>query len=144
MSNSYTSLERSSDDELGLLPGDRHRILALARLSGWRDPQAAYELFLAGDGVEDDVGVLTAEQAGRLADALAATLDDIPDHDACRHKLRPCPWAGSLAAEQGWLEEDPQQPLSPLEYWSGEDKELIQDLVAFCKRGGFRIVRQRW
>jgi hypothetical protein len=144
MSTGYISLERSSDDELGMLPGDRNRILALVRLAGWRDSQAAYELLFAGDGVSDDAGVLTTEQACRLADALEATLDDIPDYDARRHKLRPCPWAGPQAAEQGWLEEDPQRPLSPLEYWSGQEKDLVRELAAFCRRGSFRVVWQSW
>jgi hypothetical protein len=144
MSSGYYSLERGEDDGLTLLASDRDRVLDLARLCGWRDPAAAGELRGAGDGVDDDVGVLTAEQACRLADALAQAIDDIPDHDARTDKLRPSPWAGPGAAERGWLEEDPLRPLSPLEWWCGEDKEFIREVVAFCRRGGFRVVQERW
>jgi hypothetical protein len=96
----------------------------------------------AGDGEEDDVGVVTTEQAERLAEALAGALEDIPDHDARTHKLRPSPWAGPDAARRGWLEEDPLRPLSPLEWWSGQDKEFIRELVSFCRRGGFLVVKE--
>lgn len=140
MSSGYYSLQRG-DEGLELPGTDRDRVLELARLGGWHDPAADGEIRRAGDGVEDDVGVLTAEQARGLADALAEAIDDIPGHDARAHKLRPCPWAGPGAAERGWLEEDPLWPLSPLEWWSGEDKEFIRELVAFCRRGGFRVVK---
>jgi hypothetical protein len=143
MSAGYYSIEPRCGESFSVLPDDWRRVVALARFAGWRDHTAARELLFAGDGIEDDVGELTEAQAFRLGDALRRALDDIPNHDTQSHKLRACPWAGPNA-QQGWLEEDPLQTLSLLERFSGEDKELVLEMVALCGRGGFRVAWERW
>lgn len=143
MSSGYISLWREGEPNgLALTSMDLIRLCDLATLFGWDDSAAAYQLAAPGDGVEDDMGLLTEPMAQALAATLERALNDIPNHDARLHKLRPCGWAGPHAAEQGWLEEDPSQPLSPLEYCSGEDKEFVRQAVAFCRRGGFWVKRE--
>lgn len=133
------SLETDDGDGLDIESEDLRRVLSLAGLFGWHDPTAARELLLAGDGHEDDVGVLSAAQAGLLAAALEQTLDDIPNHDAMRHKLLSFPTDQSGF---GWLEEDPKRPLSPLEWFSGEGKGFVRALAALCRRGKVRAIRE--
>lgn len=142
--NGYISLERAGNDALALMPDDVRHIAALARLFGWDDQEADREWRSTGDGVEDDAGSLSDSQASGLRVALQRALDDLPNHDAMRHKLKPCSWAGPRAAEQGWLEEDEQQRLTVLERFSGDGKQLVRDLVAFLRRGAFRVVREQF
>lgn len=144
MSNGYISLERRGNDSLAVTGDDCRHLIELAGLYGWRDPEVARAFWCPSDGVEDDINTVGAEQAGRLADFLDQALDNIPDHDARRHKLRGCAWAGPNAAERGWLEEDPRRPLSPLERFSGDEKEFVRQVAAFCRGGAFRVIFEWW
>ncbi len=143
MSNGYVDFQRG-EAALGLLPDDCRNVGRLAEMYGWRDREGACALFFFGDGAEDDAGSLDERQAAALAAALESALPDIPDHDARRPKLRPCAWAGAAAEAHGWLEEDPRNPLTLLERFSGDEKELLKELIAFLRRGAFRVVYQPW
>jgi hypothetical protein len=147
MSNGYLSLERPGEsvfDGLPLTRKDLRHLLELAGLYGWADHEAARELLFAGDGVSDDTGALSDQMARRLGRVLEQALDDLPNHDARGHKLRPARWAGPDAAKNGWLEEDPAHPLSPLERFSGAEKEWVREVAMFCRRGAFRVVWEWW
>jgi hypothetical protein len=145
MSYGYISCEREGDDNfVAMLPGDRQRLLDLAELYGWDDLQTGREFSSVRPRTEDDdayVGTVTAEQALRLVEALERALPDIPDHDARLHKLRKPAWAG---VDDAALEEDPQQPLTLLEWFSGDEKEYVRQMIAFCRGGAFRVVFEPW
>jgi hypothetical protein len=134
MSCGYICLERDGSDVFTLGREDVRDLVGLARMYGWHDPEARRALNPDSDGTPD---ALTGRSARALAAALEEALDDLPDHDAVSHKLRTCP-------RTGWVEEDPRRPVSLIERFSGPSKETLRDLVAFCRRGPFAAVFDRY
>ncbi len=109
-------------------------LLCLASACGWRPSPASCSRSaerlgeLAPDRVTD--GDATA-----LADALATALDDIPNHDALTNH-----------AERG-LVEDPlapgglflSRPPRLIEWFSGDNKRMVRELIAFARKGAFNV-----
>ena len=88
---------------------------------------------------------VTEEDAAHIADALEKALDDIPDFDTGEKwvthgptNLPTDPVERSLV-EEGFAVSGPNGSLSPLEYFSGEDKQLVRDFIAYCRAGTFYI-----
>ena len=81
------------------------------------------------------------QDAANIADALERALDDIPDFatDEKWVELPPSdPLVGALV-EQG-LEVFGHDPsLSPVDFFSGEGKQHVNDFIKFCRAGGFYI-----
>jgi len=75
---------------------------------------------------------VTPEDARALADALERALPDVPDHDAMGHKTF------CHDALPGVRLVDATTPVNPYE-WFGGKKELLQDMIDFCRQGGFEI-----
>lgn len=72
---------------------------------------------------------VTASEAAELADSLFSSLDDLPDFDA----------AQGMSVECDWLDDD----LSPIEFFSGENKQVVDELACFFATGGFELVVRR-
>jgi hypothetical protein len=88
---------------------------------------------------------VTDEDAAHIADALEQALDDIPDFDTGEKwvmygptNVPTSPVERSLV-EEGFAVSGPNGSLSPLEYFSGEDKQLVRDFIPFCRTGAFYI-----
>jgi len=136
MNDVLVNLVRAVNDEFYLLSEDARRMVELVREYGCVDP-VANQLLFCGD--DDFVSHVTAESAGTLAVALEKALDDIPDHDVVTPKLRRWPLPGVEGVELCWPSEDPDNPLTPVERFSGPAKKLVRELASFCRQGGFRI-----
>jgi hypothetical protein len=108
-----------------------HALLALARKHGFSERPAQYD-----HGEEDDVEVYDARQAARMGAALAEAVKDIPDHAITFPKLVVYPLPGC----EFYLDEDPFNPLTPVERFSGEAKQTVRDMVEICRRGRLRLV----
>ncbi len=123
-------------------PGGEHRLaspwwvglLCLASACGWRLSPASWGR-RAGQLAELAPDRVTDDDATALADALATALDDIPNHDALTNH-----------AERGLV----QDPLAPgglflsrpprlIEWFSGENKRLVREVIAFARKGAFEV-----
>jgi hypothetical protein len=93
---------------------------------------------------------VTDEDAARIADALEQALDDIPDFDAAEKWVEygptdigptdmPTGPVERSLVEEGFAVSVPNWSLSPLEYFSGEDKQLVRAFIAYCRAGAFHI-----
>ena len=99
----------------------------------------------SGTYLSNDLQWVTDEDAANIADALQRALDDIPDFDTDEKRVEYGP--GELPTspiersfvEQGLVINVPNASLSPVEYFSGEAKQLVRDFIRFCQAGGFRI-----
>ena len=74
-----------------------------------------------------------AEDAHALAAALERALPDVPDHDAVEHKTFEDPRLPGVRLYR------PGEAISPVEAFSGENKAMLTDFIAFCRQGGFEI-----
>lgn len=83
-----------------------------------------------GDGQE-----VTADDARALGAALGRALPDVPSRDARDD------WALEPTSSPEVLVFANDAQVSPLEWFSGPNKEPLRTFVAFCRRGGFEI---RW
>jgi hypothetical protein len=118
------------------------KVLQLARLYGWRPLGTRLEEDSEGKPVGDwaggydsnDFQTVTAADARHLAGALERALPDVPGHDALGHKLVTLTFRGREI--QGL---PPDANVSPVEYFSGERKQLLQDFISFCRAGAFLI-----
>jgi len=117
-------------------------VLKFARLYGWKPAgtlppdEADAEERAAWDGnyVTNGGQSVSPNDAWALGEALARGLSDLPDHYAAAHKTIP-----------GEVEGRPTRlvpvgaPISPIEALSGENKAAVEELIAFCCKGGFEI-----
>jgi len=93
----------------------------------------------------NDAQWVTDEDAARIADALEQALDDIPDFDTGEKWMTygptnlPTSSVERSLVEEGFAVSGPNGSLSPLEYFSGEDKQLVRDFIAYCRAGTFYI-----
>ena len=110
-----------------LLPRTTTGCRTSPRCTAFRDSAAVRRLVLAGGDSHDDPPTLTAEQSLAFAEALERALPDIPDHDC-----RPAHVHYPVWAPFGEL--DPGNPLTLLEWFSGDDKEFIRHVIALCRR----------
>ncbi len=78
----------------------------------------------------DDLHRLTDAEAAALATALEQSLDDIPDHEVLRDK--------GFGAERG-VPSHRIGEVSAVEWFSGDNKRMVQQFITFCKAGGFTI-----
>lgn len=135
------------------------KALELARDYGWQPkgtrPPANHDFHKLGADwqgtyLTNDGQVVSAEDAARLAAALGRSLEDIPDTNS------PMNWNARL-----WLEDDQPEWLSPeeteiveeelqeglldiagvdpLDYFAGEEKRSLNELMRFCRIGSFVI-----
>ncbi len=141
------------------------RLLGLARDYGWQSrgtvlgeghPHADHQEDPENEPWDGNYSTnsgqtVTAEDAHAFADALEKALDDIPDHrinsgvilDAAEltklAERTDDPLVGVLAlyAEAG--ARIPKETVNPLEYFAGEAKQYIKELIRFCREGAFSI-----
>jgi len=90
------------------------------------DPILASYFFNAGHRV-------SSEDAQALANALERALPDLPDHDATEHKTFEVDQLPGVRLARI------ATPISPFEWFSGPNKEHLQDFIVFCRQGGFEI-----
>ena len=89
---------------------------------------------------------VTDEDAAHIADALDLALDDIPEFDTGEKWVEygptdmPTGLVERSLVEQGFTVSGPNRSLSPLEFFSGEDKQLIRGFIAYCRAGTFYIM----
>src|SRR5215208_2801155 len=88
---------------------------------------------------------VTHEDAANIAGALQRALDYIEDANTEKKRveygpgeLPTSPIERSLV-EQGFVVNVPNASLSPVEYFSGEAKQMVRDFIRFCQAGGFSI-----
>lgn len=136
------------------------KVLELARLYGWQpmgtQPPSIFDFYELGaewNGtyLTNDGQVVKAEDARSLAAALESSLDRIPDVAA------PVDWNSWL-----WLEDELPEWLSPeeraiieetlqdglldtiaihpVDFFAGEEKRRLKELVRFCRLGSFEIL----
>jgi hypothetical protein len=93
----------------------------------------------------NDFQFVTEADAANIADALQQALDDIPDFDTDEKwveygpgELPTSPVERSLV-EDGFVINVPNASLSLVEYFSGEDKQLVRGFIRFCQAGAFCI-----
>lgn len=95
-----------------------------------------------GDYFSNNFQLVTEEDAANIADALERALDDIPDFDTDEKRveygpseLPTSPVERSLV-EQGFVINVPNASLSPVEYFSGEAKQMVRDFTGSAEPGG--------
>ena len=76
---------------------------------------------------------VTPEDSRALADALEQALPDLPDHDALAHKAFEHPQAPGERFI-AW-----NTPVTPMEMFSGKNKQRVRDFITFFRGGGFVI-----
>jgi hypothetical protein len=95
--------------------------------ASWSDcDEALCELFL---------GRVTAEDALALADALEDALLDIPSHNALSHRERRLV-PDDNSAGGPYL----SCPPSLYEWFSGRNRRMVLDLIAFARGGAFEVM----
>jgi hypothetical protein len=81
---------------------------------------------------------VTDEDAGNIAEALERALEDIPDEDT----------VGVLAAslsfdpvggEVSGIDTEQEKNLTPLDWFSGEYKQMVREFIDYCRAGEFFI-----
>ncbi len=72
---------------------------------------------IGGLSIPQDADVLSGAEASALASALESMLPDVPDHNL-RHGI-------------------PTQPDTPLEWFSGERKQILEKFITFGRSGAF-------
>jgi hypothetical protein len=83
-----------------------------------------------------DEGWVTAEDAAALGKSLAQALPDIPRHEAAQDKT----YTSSLLP--GLQLFDFNTPMNAVEWFSGRKRQVLKDLIALCRLGGFVIQRR--
>ena len=115
-------------------------MLDLAHDHGWEPvgierrsiDDAGYVQEEEGTTFIDNWHAFSTEGAASLAAALERALDDIPDHEALAPK--DLSGDGSTRIPGNRIDE-----VSALEWFSGPRKQIVRDLIQFCKAGGFTI-----
>ncbi len=123
--------------QIALRQKNRGQVLSIAINDGcWASIQrlavvGGWERRPSGLNKGDKVGKVEARQ---LSLALKSVLDDIPKHDALAHKT-------VEVIVNGEAMRRPKDGMSCnlLEAFSGQGRELIETIVAFCGRGCFKI-----
>ena len=112
-------------------------------LTGWPDLARSEPDVWDGNYVTGMGQRVTDRDARALADALDRALDDVPAHDARKHKPEGYPMPRDMArllrGLSGDYQPDPRQVIAPLEWFSGHRKQELRELIEFCRRGGFTI-----
>ena len=138
--------------------------LSLASFYGWQPrgtlpptPSLCILLGLESEGwngtyLTKEGQTVTAEDALSLAMALETSLDDIPDFNIDLDRSAKLPKGDSLSEKLSpeeiiLIEETPKSyPLDlsgiiPFEYFAGDEKGRLADLIRFCRLGSFIILR---
>lgn len=140
------------------------KALSLANFYGWqprgtRPPSPSLPILL-GLETEDwnetyltnESQIVTTEDALSLAVALEKSLDDIPDFNIQIDRTAKYHAENDLSEllsqdELIIIEETPKNPLLdineslPFEYFAGDEKKCLADLIKFCRLGSFLILR---
>jgi hypothetical protein len=101
--------------------------------------QAVRSLFIPSEGPVldsyfDNAGFrVTAGDARALAEALERALPDVPCHDALAHKTV------EVAGAQGERFVPFGTPVSPFEWFGGENRAHLEAFIKFCRQGQFEI-----
>ena len=117
-------------------------VLKFARLYGWKpagtlppeesdaEERAAWD----GNYVTNSGQSVSPNDAWALGQALARGLPDLPEHYAPTDKTLP----GAIDGKPTRLV-PVGAPISPIEALSGENRAAVEELIAFCRHGGFEI-----
>jgi hypothetical protein len=84
----------------------------------------------------NDRAAVTDADARALGAALGRALPDVPRRDAQDH------WDLADISSPEFLVFSKDARVSPLEWFSGPNRESLRTFVAFCRRGGFEISRE--
>jgi hypothetical protein len=117
-------------------------VLKFARLSGWKpagtmppeEADAGERAAWDGNYVTNSGQSVSPSDAWSLGQALERRLSDLPEHYAPTDKTL-----------LGDIEGKPTRlvpvgaPISPIEALSGENRAAVEELIAFCRNGGFEI-----
>jgi hypothetical protein len=136
----------SDSREFYLNDASWENLLELARINGW-EPEGTIVPFDAASNKDqpecadgrfpywlNDYRKVTTTDARKMADALERSLDNLPNHDALEHKLPSLP-VGSC----GFLEKLRNLPISPMEFYSGSDKQRVRNFIDFARAGSFAV-----
>ena len=111
------------------------QVLKLAEMYGWRTagtlPPEDLDTEWDGDYFLNDGEVVTADDAKAIAEALTKAMDDIPGHDAMKHKTGKSPKGVDYVKDGA--------AFSPFEFFSGKGKKHLREFISFCRRGSFQI-----
>jgi hypothetical protein len=135
--------------------------LELAMLYGWRPkgtrPPSHHDFHLLnadwqGIYLTNDGQIVTREDAFSLAAALQKSLDDIPNENI-KIDWDPKLWTDEddlpewlSPDEKVFIEEELEgefldiMGIHPFEFFRGDDKQLVTDLIRFCRLGSFIIM----
>jgi len=136
------------------------KALELARLYGWRPmgtrPPSIYDFYKlnadwSGTYLTNDGQIVKAEDALSLAAALERSLDDIPDSTieidwTSRFWLQNDQPEWLSPAERAMIEESLEDGLldtmgsHPFEFFAGDEKRYLIELMRFCRLGSFEIL----
>jgi len=111
-------------------------VLKLAYEYGWKPLGTEMDEWIGrpdewnGGYFSNDLQWVAEGDAARIANALEDALKDIPDHDVDETEVE---------HELVWAIFNFDDPVPPLEYFSGAGKQKIRAFVEFCRAGGFRI-----
>jgi hypothetical protein len=98
--------------------------------------QAPVRATASGDSYFDgEEGRVTATDARALGNALARALPDVPRHEAAQDKT-------FTSLLPGLRLFDLETPMNATEWFSGRKRQILKDLIALCRRGGFAIQRR--
>ena len=129
------------------------KVLQLAQEYGWQPAGTQAPTFMLADGTietaenwsgtyfDNSYQRVSDEDAANIAEALRRALSDIPDFDTDEKwvKLPPSNPFERMMAEQGFEMSGPNLSLTPLEFFSGEAKQQVEDFIAYCQAGWFLI-----
>jgi hypothetical protein len=138
--------------------------LGLANFYGWqprgtRPPSPSLFILLGleieawnGTYLPNESQTVTTEDALSLARALEKSLDDIPDFNIEMDRTTKFHTESDLSEwlspdEITFIEERPKNPpvelneALPFEYFAGDEKKRLVNLIRFCRLGSFLILR---
>jgi hypothetical protein len=86
----------------------------------------------------NDCQWVTDEDAANIAQALERALEDIPDEDTV-DVLAESQSFDLGGIEVSGIDTELEKHLTPLDWFSGEYKQMVRDFIAYCRVGGFSI-----
>ena len=150
--NTITSLSRKYSREFF------RKALELAQAYGWKplgtrlptvDRFRGHGATWLGSYLTNDGQLVLTEDALSLAEALSKALDDIPD-ESREMDWNPKFWAEDELPEwlspeekemiEEGLEQHAPEEMHPFEFFAGDEKAHLKELIRFCRLGSFMIL----